>query len=209
MVKLDTPDSPERQAEDTGKRQTQPRTAVLIVGLVILVAAIVIAIAVLTSGGSGAPAEKTVLVDPSAKPPLYHQTRYDVETGWVPEMSDRRVGAYLESGWHDPASFSSKLFIDSRPSAGTIPPLAAAELARVQTNRLPGYRERSLKRIDLGNHPAVRWAFFVAGEDRIEYFFEECGTSIVFRGSTTPIAFKPFSEFYGIVASRIKVRCDK
>ena len=28
------------------------------------------------------------------------------------------------------------------------------------------------------------------------------------RGSTTPIAFEPFSELYGLVASRVKALCD-
>jgi hypothetical protein len=85
--------------------------------------------------------------------------------------------------------------------------MTAAELSRAQANWLPKYRERSLKRVKLGPRSMIRWAYFAAGEDRIEYFFEECGTSIMFRGSTTPIAFEPFSEFYGTVASRVKAVC--
>ncbi len=174
------------------------------------VLAIAIAAAMLSGCGGGASAPKTVLVHPSAKPPLYHQTRYDAETGWVQEASDKRVGTYLESIWHDPASFPSKLVIDSRASAGAAPPLATAELARVLANRLPGYREHGLARVKLEDgQPAIRLAFFGAGEDWIEYFFEKCGTSIVFRGSTDPIAIVGFSRFYGIVASRTKVRCDE
>lgn len=155
------------------------------------------------SESTGASAENR----PSSNPPKYHQTEYDVETGWIQETSDRKVGSYLESVWHDPASFSSKLIIDSRPAEGAPPPLVAAELSRLQANWLPEYRERSLKRVKLGHQPAIRLAFHAAGEDRIEYFFEECGTSIAFRGSTSPIAYKPFSEFYGFVASRVKALC--
>jgi hypothetical protein len=154
-------------------------------------------------GGSDATAESR----PQSKPPLYHQQEYDAETGWTLETSDKKVGSYLETVWHDPASFSSKLIIDSRPAAGAPPPMTAADLTRVQANWLPKYRERSLKRVKLGKRSAIRLAFFAAGEDRIEYFFEECGTSIVFRGSTAPIAYEPFSRFYGIVASRVKAVC--
>ncbi|HEX4465187.1 MAG TPA: hypothetical protein VH042_11165 [Solirubrobacterales bacterium] len=152
---------------------------------------------------TGATAEKR----PPSDPPLFHQKEYDVNTTWNQETSDRKVGSYLESVWHDPASFSSKTIIDSRPAAGAPPPMTAAELSRAQANWLPNYRERSLKRVKLGPRSMIRWAYFAAGRDRIEYFFEECGTSIMFRGSTIPLTFKPFSEFYGIIASRIKALC--
>ena len=166
-------------------------------------------LAVLGGCGGGTSTPGTVLVHPSAKPPQYHQTRYDIETGWEQEESDKRVGTYLESIWHDPASASSKTIVDSRAAAGTAPPLAAAELARVQANRLPHYRDLGLKKIKLGGHPAIRWVFFGAGEYWIEYFFEECGTSIVFRGSTSPISLEDFSRYYGQIASGVKIRCDE
>lgn len=146
---------------------------------------------------------------PSAEPPVYHLAEYDMETGWAQETLDEKVGSYLESVWHDPASFSSKLIIDSQPAAGAPPPMAAAELTRVQANWLPKYRERSLKRVKLGKRSAIRLAYYAAGEDRITYFFEECGTSFIFRGSTVPIAYEPFSEFYGVVASRVKAVCPE
>lgn len=159
-------------------------------------------------GGGGSTAA-TVEERPKSDPPLYYMKEYDANTGWVLESSDKKVGSYLESVWHDPASFSSKLIIDSRPAAGALPPMAAAEFSRVQANGLPDYRERVLKRVKLGKRSAVRFAYYGAGEDRINYFFEECGTSIVFRGSTAPIAYEPFSEFYGIVASRVKAVCNE
>jgi hypothetical protein len=170
---------------------------------------VVAATSVFGSCGGGSSAGQSTAARPESKPPLYHQKEYDAETGWTLETSDKKVGSYLETVWHDPASFSSKLIIDSRPAAGAPPPMTAAELTRIQANWLPKYRERSLKRVKLGKRSAIRLAFFAANEDRIEYFFEECGTSIVFRGSTSPISYKPFSEFYGSVASRIKAVCPE
>ena len=158
-------------------------------------------------GGGGEESKESSVRRPSAKPPVYHLAEYDMETGWTKETLDEKVGSYLQSVWHDPASFSSKLIIDSRPAAGAPPPMAAAELAQVQAKWLPKYRARSLKRVKLGGRTAIRLAFFAAGEDRIEYFFEECDTSIVFHGSTAPIAYEPFSEFYGVVAARVKAVC--
>lgn len=174
------------------------RVAVLLVGLLFVAGCG-------DGGSSDATAEGP---RPKSEPPIYHQKEYDVNTTWDQGVSDRKVGSYLESIWHDQASFSSRLIIDSRPAEGAPSPLAAAELSRAQANWLPKYRERSLKRVRLGKRSAIRWAYYAAGEDRIEYFFEECGTSFVFRGSTLPIAYEPFSEFYGVVAARVKALCD-
>jgi hypothetical protein len=170
---------------------------------------LLLALALVVGCGSDGSSDATAKSRPKSEPPLYHQAEYDVETGWEPEAGDKRVGGYLESVWHDPASFSSKLRIASRPSDGAPTPLAAADLARIQTNWMPDYRERSFKKVKIGGHQAIRWAADAAGESRIEYFFEECGTSIVFRGSTSPVAYEDFSRFYGIVASRTKVVCDE
>ena len=182
------------------------RGAALTIGL--------IALALLACGcGSGDDDSKesdaSTVKRPSSSGTVYHLAEYDMETGWTNETLDQKEGPYLESVWHDPASFSSKLVIDSRPAAGAPAPMAAAEFTRMQANWLLKYKELVLKRVKLGGQPAVRLAYFAAGEDRIHYFFEECGVSIVFRGSTVPIAYRPFTEFYGIVASRIKPVCDE
>lgn len=168
-----------------------------------------LALAACGGGDGGAEAETQAVDRPSAEPPDFHLTEYDVNTTWEQESADKRVGDYLESVWRDPAAPTYKVIIDSRPAEGAPPPMAAAELSRLQAKWLSDYRERSLKRVKLGRRPAVRFAFFAAGRDWIEYYLEECGVSIVFRGSTAPAAYEPFSEFYGVVASRIKPLCGE
>lgn len=170
---------------------------------------VAVAVSLLTGCGGGTSAEQATAARPASEPPLYHQEEYDFETTWNQGLSDRKVGSYLESVWHDPAIYSSELMIDSRPAEGAPPPLIAAELSRAQANWLPKYRERGLKRVKLGKRPAIRWAYYAAGEDRIEYFFEECGTSFIFRGSTAPISYEPFAEFYGHAAAQVKALCDE
>lgn len=178
-------------------------------GAALAIASIALAFPCGGCGGGSGEGDASPVKRPSADPPVYHLAEYDMETGWTNETLDQKEGRYLESVWHDPASFSSKLIIDSRPAEGAPPPMAAAEFTRTQANWLPDYRELVLKRVELGGHPAIRLAYFAAGEDRIHYFFEACGVSIAFRGSTAPIAYEPFSEFYGTVASRIKPVCDE
>jgi hypothetical protein len=173
------------------------------------VALLLFALVFVAGCGGGGSSDATAKSRPKSEPPLFHEAEYDVETTWEQTVSNRKIGSYLESVWRDGASYSSKLRIASRPAEGTAPPLAAADLARIQLNWMPNYRERSFKKVKSGGHSAIRFAADAAGESRIQYFFEECGTSIVMRGSTVPIAYEPFSEFYGIVASRIKVVCDE
>lgn len=146
-------------------------------------------------------------IPPNPTSPLYHLTGYDVETTWEQDVSERKVGRSLENAWHDPAAVNALLVIDSRTSDGAAAPLAAAESARTQASRLPAYHERSLKKVEVGGHPAVRWAYSLAGEGYVEYFFARCGTSIHLHGSTALITFKNFADYYRVVASRIKVPC--
>jgi len=157
--------------------------------------------------GGGGTSDATAEKRPKSEPPIYYMKEYEANTGWVLESSDKKVGDYLQSVWHDPAVFHAKLVISSRPAAGAPPPMAAAELARIQTNYYSDYRERSFKRVKLGKQPMVRWAYEAAGEGHFAYFFEKCGTSIAFTGSASYLAYEPFSEFYGVVASRIKPVC--
>jgi hypothetical protein len=123
--------------------------------------------------------------------------------------SDKPTGDYLESAWHDPATSAITLQIDSRASDSTGSPIADAELARVQVKRLPGYRERGFKKVTIGGHPAIRWAFDLSGKGRVDYFFAECGTSFTVLGESPPPAFAALSESFQEMAGTIKPVCSE
>jgi hypothetical protein len=172
----------------------------------VLLAAVAVAV-LLLAGGSG---DEAPPVDPAiAAQQNYHQAQYDagVSVGWPQGVSDRRVGRYLESAWHDGPVIT--YFIDSRASDETSSPLANAELARMQARHLPGYRERGMREIVLWTHPSVRLAYDVAGEAYVEYFFEECDTSFVVRGSMPPESWPPITEFMRGQAETITATCDE
>lgn len=179
----------------------------------IIGAAIPVAVAVLVGGcgsSDGDSSTQAAVSRPSADPPLFHQTHYDVETTWPQEESDKKVGGYLESVWHDPAGASLKMTIDSRPSEGTAQPLAAAEIARAEASTMAGYDERSFKKITaFGGPTGIYHAFEVGDEVVIGFFFAECGTSIFLHGNATPTAASDFSYFYKSVVSKMKVVCDE
>lgn len=165
---------------------------------------------ILAGCGGGGSDQATAQPRPKSVPPFFHQAHYDVRiyTGWPQDESDKKVGSYLESAWHDPAGSIADILIDSRESADTGSPIANAELARVQAEQLPGYREHDFKKVMLGAQPAVRWAYDLSGKERLDYFFERCGTSFIVRGSFPPTSLAIYPPSIQTMASAIKVVCD-
>lgn len=135
--------------------------------------------------------------------------RVEIFNGWSQIAKAEKVSGFIENAWRDPES--PIIAIDSRSADETGSPMANANLARVQTGELPGYKERGLKRVKLGGHPAVQWAFDTADERAgIDFFFEECGVSFIVRGSMGQIAFEPLSEAFREMAKTIEVKgCDE
>lgn len=132
--------------------------------------------------------------------------KVDIFNGWSHITKEKQVGRYIENAWRDPVS--PIIAIDSTTADDTASPMANAELARIQSYQLPGYRERGTKWIRLGGRPAVRWAFDTAEERAgIDYFFEECGISFVVRGTMGQVAYEPLSEAMREMAATIKVDC--
>ncbi len=135
--------------------------------------------------------------------------RADIYDDWPQIENHKQVEGYDESAWRDPAYTYVIITIDSRAADETGSPLENAQLARVQTTRLHGYRERGMKWIRLGGRPAVRWAFDVGKQANIRWFFEECGVSFLVRGTTGLYGFQALSESMREMAATIKPACDE
>lgn len=175
----------------------------------VLVALAVIAVAAVLLGGDSSDSPD---VDPAVTASQnYHQAQYDagIANSWAPDGSDRRVGDYLESSWRYPGNRAAAFTIYSRMADETGSPAAAADLARVQIHKLPGYRERGLKDVRLRGLPAVRWAFDLPGTVYAEYFFEECGISLVTRASAPAGIWDELSSLFQRMAGLTTAKCDR
>lgn len=187
----ESPSTDEQPARGTKRR----RAGILFGGLLTLIAIGVAAALVLSASGGGKP----------NGPAGYDIT---INNGWPQIEDEKQVGGYLENAWHDPEG--PTLAIDSRLSDETGSPMANAELAQIQTSKLPGYRERGLKKIRLGGRPAVSWGFNVSNEEsRMEFFFEECDTTFVARGSMGTIGFEAYSRSFREMLATLKASCDE
>jgi hypothetical protein len=137
-------------------------------------------------------------------------TDYKVEAFSWPQIAKHKpVEGYVESAWHDPAYSYVVLAVDTRSSDETASPQASAQLARIQTTKLSGYKERGVKWIRLSGRPALRWAFDLGNRAHIEYFFEECGISFVVRGTSGLPGFSSISETFRAIATTIKTACSE
>lgn len=163
--------------------------------MLIFVAALVATAALTGCGGS----------DESSGPADY---RVEVSESWPQIVDHKQVEGYVENAWQDPAYTYVIFAIDTRPLDETAPPLASAQLARIQTTKLVGYKERGMRWIRLGGRPAVRWSFDVSDRAHIEYFFEECGISFLVRGTTGLPGFSSLSEHMREMAATIKTACS-
>jgi hypothetical protein len=163
-----------------------------------VVAALLAALLLLTGCGSS-----STSVDPSA---------YNIKifNGWPQVKKEEKVGGYIENAWRDPES--PIIAVDTRAASDDVgSPMANADLARIQTSELPGYKERSFKRVKLGSRSAMSFAYDTAAERAgIDFLFEECGISFVVRGTMGQYGFEALAPSIREMAETIKVKdCDE
>lgn len=163
-------------------------------GVVLAAGLIALVLALYGCGGNG---------DEESTQPAHYAV--DIYNGWPQLADEQQVGRYLESEWYDPADREVTIAIDSRV-ADQVPPIADAELARVQTTDMPQYRERGLKRVKLSGRPAIRWDYGVAGESRVAFFFEACETDFVVRGRA--FQTESYIDSFREMAATIQPRCS-
>jgi hypothetical protein len=176
------------------------------VALIAMLGAVLIA----SGCGGGGSDQATAEPRPESVPPHFHQAHYDVRiyNGWPQFESDKKVGAYLESAWHDGGNSDVDIMIASRPAKDAGSPMANAELARIQAEQLPGYEARVLKKVKVGKQSAVSFGFALPEKAFFGYFFERCGTSIIVRDWMPPSEYSTYTTSAHEMASSIRVVCD-
>ena len=131
-----------------------------------------------------------------------------INNGWPKVVDEKKVAGFLESAWRDPVG--PTVAVNTRLASETGSPMYNAQLAQVQTSKMPGYRERGMKREKVGGRPVIVWAFDVANkESRVEYFFEECDTLFILRGAMGTISFEAFAEDWHAYTASIEPDCNE
>lgn len=144
----------------------------------------------------------------SSEPDRPATYKITINNGWPKVVDEKKVAGFLESAWRDPVG--PTFAVNTRLASETGSPMYNAQLARIQTSKMPGYRERGMKREKVGGRPVVVWAFDVANEEsRVEYFFEECDTLFILRGAMGTVAFEAFAQDWHEYTASIEPDCDE
>jgi len=131
-----------------------------------------------------------------------------INNGWPKIVDEEEVSGSIENAWHDPVG--PTIAVNTRLASETGTPMANAQLAQIQTSKLPGYRERGLKWMRVGGRPTVRWSFDMPNEQsRVEFFFEACDTAFIVRGAMGTIAYEAFARDWHMMTASIKPDCDE
>ena len=192
---------------DAEKRRTRRTWVLLTGGLLVLLAAVAVVALALSGGSDDSSAPRKI---PAKVPPNVHQTQYDISvfSSWPQYKDDKPVGAYLESAWHDPATWATAFMVDSRHSDKVGSPMAAAQLARLEARQEPSFKERGLEVVRLRGLPTVRWTYDVGGKPHVSYFFEECGTHFVTAGWSPPGTLGNFTEDFYFMTTSVEATCS-
>ena len=134
----------------------------------------------------------------------------EVPGGWSNVENDAQKQGYVESKWQNPADHDDYVLIDSSTQSAQNHSESPPEQAAPVHNALQkesGYEE-SYNTIELGDTQAQEWVFRVPGSERVDYFFQQCGTNgFAVLGSTTPSRFSQLAPTFNAIARSVQTSC--
>jgi hypothetical protein len=208
MNQSENPEVGDQAIGGAEKRRARRTWILLTCGLLVLLAAVAV-VALALSGGSDDSSDPRKT--PAKVAANVHQAQYDISmsSSWPQYKDDKPVGAYLESAWHDPASWAAAFMVDSRHSDTAGLPMAAAQLARLEARQEPSFEERGLEVVKMRGIPVVRWTYAAGGKPYVNYFFEECGTHFVTTGWSPAGTRGNFTEDFYYMTNSVEATCNE
>jgi hypothetical protein len=130
-----------------------------------------------------------------------------VPASWPIENNEEQHKSYLESQWRNSTDANTSVLIDASEGEG-LGASAKAESVRAQTRAAGDYDEVSFAPTSVSGHDAYKWVFRTAGDQRVDYFFSECGVGFAVLGSTSPETFSTHESTFSRVAESVTANCD-
>ncbi len=139
----------------------------------------------------------------------YTATLYSTEVpeGWTLEEDERDHSGFVRSRWRDPSDPNTAILIDAVKGETTAPASKAASV-RASTSQTGGYVEVSFGPTTIAGRSAHKWVFRVSGDQRVDYFINECDIGIAVLGSTSPSRFEAFTNTFERVADALEPNCE-
>lgn len=131
-----------------------------------------------------------------------------IPTGWNQETTEEQASNNItRNQWGSNTDPNTSILIDAQQPSSTGSLIAGAESVRAQTAKTAGYHEVSFGSMVLAGTNAVQWIFQVSGDQRIDYFFRQCGISFGVLGSTSPASFPALSGTFRRTAGSVQAYC--
>ncbi len=151
----------------------------------------------------------TTQTAPATSYERYRARRYtaEVPSGWTQEADQQRHTSYVESRWRDPSDPNTSITIDATANDTASPGVSAAGV-RAATRRAPGYRELAFEPAGVAGRGAWKWTFQISGDQRVDYFLNDCATGVAVLGSTAPGRFSRLQATFAHVADSVSIACS-
>lgn len=138
----------------------------------------------------------------------YHGSRFTarVPSGWTLIEAEMHKEGYVESKWRNPANPSDTVLID----AGPAPHLSLQQDAAPVHEALlkeQDYQELYYGSGDLTGLASWMWIFRASGNQRVDYFFEDCTNGFGVLGSTLPGRFNQLRGSFRAIAQSVQSTC--
>ncbi len=115
-------------------------------------------------------------------------------------------GDYVESRWRAPFPGHAELVIAFRKGSRARPDrIALAARGRLAADRT--YSEVAFGPIALNGGTAQRWVYGLAGQQRVSWFINACGTSIAIYGTSRPSEFLRWAPTFRAVTASLQPKC--
>ncbi len=133
----------------------------------------------------------------------------EVPAGWSTVEDGAPKQGYTESKWQNRGEAADYALIDaSGTQSGKLTPTQEAAPVHRDLEQEPGYEELAYSPIQLGDTPAQEWVFRVAGSQRVDYFFQRCGSGFAVLGSTPASQFQQWAASFRALALSVKGSCE-
>lgn len=130
----------------------------------------------------------------------------DLPDGWVLEEDEADHSGFVRSLWSDPSDASASILIDVIDGETTTAQEKATSVMAA-TSQSAGYEELSSGPATVAGLDGYKWVFTVSGDQRVDYFLNDCATGIAVLGSAAPSRFGALEATFERVAHSVLPSC--
>jgi hypothetical protein len=131
----------------------------------------------------------------------------EVPSAWVLDEESADQGGFVRTRWVNPHRPQESVLVDVVRGETTDASTKAAEVSAA-TSGSSGYVELSSEPLTIAGLDGHRWEFRVDGDQRVDYFLNDCETGIAVLGSAERARFARLREVFERVADSVVVTCD-